>query len=79
MSTGNFEIIVVDNGSSDGSAQMLPQEFPQITVLSQETNLGFAAGCNVGVRYAVAKGAEYVLLLNNDTWSPRISSVKCWQ
>lgn len=67
MSAGNFEIIVVDNGSSDGSAQMLPQEFPQITVLSQETNLGFAAGCNVGVRYALAKGAEYVLLLNNDT------------
>ena len=67
MSAGNFEIIVVDNGSSDGSAQMLPQEFPQITVLSQETNLGFAAGCNVGVRYAVAKGVEYVLLLNNDT------------
>jgi GT2 family glycosyltransferase len=67
MSAGNFEIIVVDNGSSDGSAQMLPQEFPQITVLPQETNLGFAAGCNVGVRYAVAKGVEYVLLLNNDT------------
>jgi GT2 family glycosyltransferase len=68
MQGGNLEIIVVDNGSSDGSAQMLPKEFPQITVLPQETNLGFAAGCNVGVRHAVAKGTEYVLLLNNDTF-----------
>jgi GT2 family glycosyltransferase len=73
LATGaaNFEIIVVDNGSSDGSAQMLPREFPQITVLPQETNLGFEAGCNVGVRYAVAKGTEYVLLLNNDTFVAR--------
>ena len=71
VDSGNFEIIVVDNGSSDGSAQMLPQEFPQVIVLPQETNLGFAAGCNVGVRYALAKGAEYVLLLNNDTFVAR--------
>jgi len=71
MDAGSFEIIIVDNGSSDGSAQMLPREFPQSTVLSQETNLGFAAGCNVGVRYALAKGAEYVLLLNNDTFVAR--------
>ena len=67
----NFEIIVVDNGSSDGSAQILAQEFPQITVLPQETNLGFAAGCNVGVRHALANGAAYVLLLNNDTFVAR--------
>ena len=68
MDAANFEILLVDNGSTDGSAHMLPQEFPQITLLSQDTNLGFAAGCNVGVRYALAKGAEYVLLLNNDTF-----------
>ena len=67
----NFKIIVVDNGSSDGSPQILAQEFPQMTVLPQETNLGFAAGCNVGVRHALAEGAEYVLLLNNDTFVAR--------
>src|SRR5258708_37117633 len=71
MDATNFEIIIVDNGSTDGSAQILPREFPQITVLSQKTNLGFAAGCNVGVRYAVAKGTEYVLLLSNDTFVAR--------
>lgn len=64
----DVEILVVDNGSTDGSVQLLPQEFPQITVLPQEHNLGFAAGCNVGIRHAVFNGAEYVLLLNNDTF-----------
>jgi GT2 family glycosyltransferase len=67
MDTSDFEIIVVDNGSSDGSADKLLQQFPQITVLPQAENLGFAAGCNVGMRHALADQAEYVLLLNNDT------------
>jgi GT2 family glycosyltransferase len=63
----DFEILVVDNGSTDGSVHILPQEFPQITVLPQRRNLGFAAGCNVGMQHALANDAEYVLLLNNDT------------
>ena len=68
MDGADFEIIVVDNGSTDGSVERLPQEFPQITVLPQGRNLGFAAGCNVGMRYALANGGEYILLLNNDTF-----------
>ena len=68
MDTKSYEVVVVDNGSSDGSAQRLAREFPQITVLPQERNLGFAAGCNVGMRQALAHDAEYVLLLNNDTF-----------
>ncbi len=67
MDISDFEIIVVDNGSSDSSADKLLQQFPQITVLPQGRNLGFAAGCNVGMRHALAKEAEYVVLLNNDT------------
>lgn len=64
----DFQILVVDNGSTDGSVEMLSQEFPQIAVLPQQSNLGFAAGCNVGIRHALVNDAEYLLLLNNDTF-----------
>ena len=68
MHTNDYQLIVVDNGSRDGSVDYLKREFPQITVLPQERNLGFAAGCNVGIRHALADEADYVLLLNNDTF-----------
>lgn len=67
MDSRDYEILVVDNGSRDGSVEYLRRELPSITVLPQERNLGFAAGCNVGIRHAMERGTEYVLLLNNDT------------
>jgi GT2 family glycosyltransferase len=67
MDAGAFEIIVVDNGSQDGSAEALRAEFPGITVLRNERNLGYSGGCNVGIREALQRGAEYIVLLNNDT------------
>ena len=60
---GRFEIICVDNGSSDGSVAHMKTHWPQARVVALETNLGFAGGINVGVREA--KG-EYVALINND-------------
>ena len=63
----NYEIIVVDNGSTDGSAARLEAEFPQFKFIKNEENLGFAGGNNVGIKYALEQGANYVLLLNNDT------------
>jgi len=67
MHATEYDIVVVDNGSLDGSVNYLRNEFPQITLFPQANNLGFAAGCNVGMRYALAEGCEYVLLINNDT------------
>lgn len=67
MSATDFEILVVDNGSKDGSVEYFRERFPQITVLPQERNVGFAAGCNVGMKLALKSGAKYVLPLNNDT------------
>ncbi|HEY7337183.1 MAG TPA: glycosyltransferase [Bryobacteraceae bacterium] len=57
------EIIVVDNGSTDGSARFVSERFPQVRVLNLECNLGFGGGSNAGVR---AARNEIVVLLNSD-------------
>src|SRR5713226_2615960 len=66
-STYHNEIIVVDNGSTDGSMAALAQQFPDIVVIETGKNLGFGAN-NLGISQALQDGADYVLLLNNDTW-----------
>jgi GT2 family glycosyltransferase len=63
----DYRILIVDNGSTDGSEAILQERFPEIDVLQTGSNLGFAGGNNVGIRYALEQGAGYVWLLNNDT------------
>ena len=63
----DYKIVVVDNASSDGSEKELRARHPTLTLLQSGANLGFAGGNNVGLRYALKHGAEYVWLLNNDT------------
>ncbi len=60
-------VLLVDNGSEDGSPARLAAEFPEVQILPQAMNLGFAEGNNVGIRAALAQKAEMILLLNNDT------------
>jgi GT2 family glycosyltransferase len=60
------QVIVVDNGSTDGSLAHLRARWPDVVALDAGSNLGFSAGNNLGIRHALAAGAEYVLLLNND-------------
>ena len=67
MEKSSFQILVVDNGSRDGSVEYLRNRFPQIQVIANGRNLGFAVGCNVGIRQGLAEDADYVLLVNNDT------------
>jgi GT2 family glycosyltransferase len=62
-----YELIVVDNGSSDDSAEEIRKFFPEITLLKTGENLGFSGGNNVGIHYALTTRAEAILLLNNDT------------
>jgi GT2 family glycosyltransferase len=59
--------IVVDNGSSDGSVEIIRAAFPDIRQIELDTNQGYAAGNNHGIEYALKEGADYVLVLNNDT------------
>ena len=63
----NFRILIVDNGSTDGSEAILRERFPDIEFIQTGANLGFAGGNNAGIRRALELGAEYVWLLNNDT------------
>jgi GT2 family glycosyltransferase len=60
-------VLVVDNGSTDGSVAALGAEFPRIALLALPDNLRFAGGNNAGVRRALEEGADAVMLLNNDT------------
>lgn len=62
----NYQIVLVDNASTDGSIEKLQNEFPDVHVIINKENLGFAAGCNVGIKYSLEKGADAVLLINND-------------
>jgi GT2 family glycosyltransferase len=60
----SFHVFVIDNNSHDGSADMVRAEFPEVTLIANAENRGFAAACNQGVR---AASARYTLLLNPDT------------
>lgn len=63
----NFHVVVVDNGSTDGTLSRLPVEFPRVRLIQNDQNLGYAEGNNVGLRYALMQNADYLLVLNDDT------------
>src|SRR5262245_65434230 len=76
----NFKAVLVDNASTDGSADFVRDRFPQVEIISNEANYGFSVGNNIGVSVALAAGAGYVALLNSDTkveprWLGEIISV----
>jgi hypothetical protein len=63
----NFEIVVIDNGSSDGTETYVRKKFPKVSLLRLEENRGYSGGFNFGLNYAVSeKKADYVLVTNND-------------
>ena len=67
----DYEVVMIDNGSEGDDARLLKERFgDSIRLIENERNLGFARGCNVGIRDALGRGADYIVLLNNDTVVP---------
>jgi GT2 family glycosyltransferase len=63
----SWRVIVVDNGSTDGSPDIIRRQFPEVTMIENIENLGYAGGNNAGILHSLKDGTNYVLLLNNDT------------
>ncbi len=63
----HFNLLVVDNGSTDGSVAYIQNAMPSVELLQSGANLGFGGGCNVGIRHVLARGADYVWLVNSDS------------
>lgn len=66
LQTQSAEIVVVDNGSVDGSVEFLTEKFSGITLLPQSKNYGFTGGVNIGMEYALKHNFNYIALFNND-------------
>jgi len=64
---GGAEVVAVDNASSDGTPALIRERHPGVAVVEAGANLGFAAGNGLGIRRALAAGAEWIYLLNPDT------------
>lgn len=59
---------MIDNHSQDGSPKAIAEQFPEVEQIINSHNLGSTGGYNTGFRHALKAGAEFILLLNNDTW-----------
>ncbi len=62
----NLEIVVVDNASPDGSAEVIRQALPSVPLLAEPVNTGYAGGNNVGIEWALRRGTDLILITNND-------------
>jgi GT2 family glycosyltransferase len=59
-------VVCVDNGSTDGSVESVRQQFPEVELIENRRNLGYSGGNNAGIRLALERGADWIVLLNND-------------
>jgi GT2 family glycosyltransferase len=62
----DYAVVVIDNASTDGSVEAIRKNFPEVTIIVNEKNLGGTGGFNTGIRYALTQPYEYIWLLDND-------------
>lgn len=67
-STVPLEVIIIDNASTDGSAEYVKNKYPKVELILSAENLGFGKANNIGMKKAMETGADYVFLLNQDAW-----------
>ncbi|MBO6238114.1 MAG: glycosyltransferase family 2 protein, partial [Bacteroidales bacterium] len=67
-STLPADVLVVDNGSADGTLERIRAEFPGTRIIETGENLGFGAANNIGLRIALDEGYQFAYLLNQDAW-----------
>lgn len=63
-----IKVVVVDNASNDGTVEYIRTRYPEFHLIESKENLGFGRANNIGIRYALAQGCDYVFLLNQDAW-----------
>jgi len=68
MTYPNYRLLLVDNASADKTIEAVQERFPHIKIIVNSQNMGFSGGFNIGLRHALAQGAEYVFIINNDTF-----------
>ena len=67
LTYANYRIILVDNGSTDGTVEAVRERYPAVELIVNAQNLGFQGGFNAGLRHALNTGADYMFVMNNDT------------
>lgn len=67
LNYSNYEAVVVDNGSTDMSVDIIRNRYPDLTIIESKHNLGYTGGNNLGIQYAMKGLADYIWILNNDT------------
>ena len=66
LNYSNFEVVLVDNNSKDGSLEELRRSFSKVTIIKNSSNIGIYAGMNIGIKYVLERGAKYILLLRHN-------------
>jgi len=73
MTYPRYRLLLVDNASADGTVEAVKARFPEVELIVNSRDMGFGAGFNTGLRHALEAGADYIFMINNDTFvDPRI-------